>query len=362
MRPATARVPAEPRDGALQRIAVLLTAALVVHCAAVQAQTPGASGAVTLPASGAAVLTVHAQPITQTFQAYGQVESIAVTQVRAVEAGTVGRLALPGERVKAGQVLAVLGGPQADSLLAERRSALRATSIQLAADRRKLSAQLVTRQTVASDEAAYETARGRLQVTLQTLTLRAPADGQVLAVAAADGEQVATGQLILTLLTGQPWLNAVFYGADALAIQPGMIGLFQPTTGGAIPVRVKTVSQALGPGGGEQVGLLPVLPRGEGAGALADRWRSGQWGTVTLDGQSQPMVPVPTRALILDQAHWWVLVRTPRGDRPREVVPGPTRGWTTYLSRGLEPGEQVVVENAYLEFHRGISQRYTPPD
>ena len=34
----------------------------------------------------------------------------------------------------------------------------------------------------------------------------------------------------------------------------------------------------------------------------------------------------------------------------------------TYISRGLKPGEQVVAENAYLEFHRGISQRYTPPD
>jgi cobalt-zinc-cadmium efflux system membrane fusion protein len=141
-----------------------------------------------------------------------------------------------------------------------------------------------------------------------------------------------------------------------------MTGRFQPTSGGAIPVRVKTVSQALGPDGGVQVGLFPMISGGHVPVALADSWRSGQWGTVTLVGAIRPMVAVPTRALILDQAHWWVLVRTPRGDRRQELLPGPTRGWMTFISQGLKPGEQVVVENAYLEFHRGIAQRYTPPD
>ncbi|MGH8326930.1 MAG: efflux RND transporter periplasmic adaptor subunit, partial [Steroidobacteraceae bacterium] len=195
---------------------------------------------------------MHAQPVTETFQAYGQVQPVALTQMHAVEAGVVGRLVLPGEQVRAGQVLAVLGGPQARSLLAQRRGALRAASIQLAADRRKLSAQLVTRQMLAADEAAYAAARGQLQVALQALTLRAPADGQVLVVDATDGEQVAAGQLILTLQASRPWLIATYYGADALAIHPGMSGQFQPTAGAAIPVRVRTASQALGRDGGER--------------------------------------------------------------------------------------------------------------
>jgi cobalt-zinc-cadmium efflux system membrane fusion protein len=339
----------------IHRVSRRAALAAALYCAAGTAVAASSSSM-----SGTVVARAHS--VAQHYQTYGQVQPIAVTQVRAVEAGVVGRLVLPGERVTAGQVLAVLGGPQAESLLTQRRGALRAASIQLAADRRKLIAQLVTQQTVAADEAAYAGARGQLQVALETLTLRVPADGQVLAVDAADGEQVAAGQLILTLQTGRPWLNATFYGADALVIRPGMSGQFRPTAGGAIPVRVRTVSQALGPDGGEQVGLLPVLPRENDAGALSDRWRSGQWGTVTLDGESRSMVAVPTRALILDRAHWWVLVRTLKGDHRQEVVPGPTSGWMTYVSRGLKPGEQVVVENAYLEFHRGISQHYTPPD
>ena len=74
------------------------------------------------------------------------------------------------------------------------------------------------------------------------------------------------------------------------------------------------------------------------------------------------LVSVPTRALVLDQGQWWVLVHSSTGDHRQAVVPGPARGWRTFIERGLEPGVQVVVENAYLEFHLGISKNYQPPD
>ena len=365
-------LPPRVRTSAILRLAALAAALAACPLAARARQPAPAAGTVsTAPtarassagASESALLTVQARPVTPRFRAYGRIRPVAVTRIAAVEAGVVGRMVLPGEHVRAGQVLAVLGGPQAESLLAERRGALRATSIQLAADRRKLRAQLVTRQTVAADEAAYQAARGRLQVALQTLTLRAPAAGQVLAVDAADGEPVAAGQLILTLETGRPWLEATYYGRNALAIRAGMEGRFRAVTGESIPVRVRTVSRALGADGGERVGLFPVVPRAGGSGGnAAATWRSGVWGTVTLLGPTRRMVAVPTRALVLDRARWWVLVRTRHGDRRREVVPGPTSGWMTFISRGLKAGEQVVVESAYLEFHRGISRRYTPPD
>lgn len=339
-----------------------LAALLALSCHAALAQTPSPPGGDTSSPADSATLTVRAQPVTESFPAYGQIQPVAVAQVNAVEAGVVRRLPLPGERVTAGQVLAVLGGAQAQSLLAARRDALRVASMQLAADRRKLAAQLVTRQTVAADESAYQAARGQLQVAQQTLTLRAPADGQVLAVAAADGERVAAGQLLLTLQTSSPWLIAAYYGADALAIHPGMAGRFQPAAGGEIPVRVRTVSQSLGPDGGEQVGMSPALPPRQDPAALAQSWRSGAWGTVTLTGPTRYLVAVPTRALILDQARWWVLVRTPQGIHRQAVIPGQVRGWETFIEQGLSPGQRIVVENAYLEFHRGISQRYTPPD
>ena len=83
---------------------------------------------------------------------------------------------------------------------------------------------------------------------------------------------------------------------------------------------------------------------------------------MTLDGPTRSLVSVPTRALILDQGRWWVLLHAQRADRARAVVPGATRGWQTFIERGLVPGQQVVVRDAYLEYHRGIAGRYQPPD
>ena len=329
-------------------------------CAAVVVAVCYATAAAAASGQSGTVIA-RARTVSQHLRAYGQVQPVAITEVHAIEPGEVTRLVLPGEQVKAGQVLAVLSGPQAEAVLAQRRGALHAASMQLAADRRKLTGRLVTRQEVAADEAAYDSARGQLNVVLQTLTLRAAAAGQVLSVAAADGEQVASGQLILAVQTGRPWLKAIFYGADALAIHSGMTGRFQPVSGGAVPVRVSTVAAVSGPDGGEQVGLFPVDSRVRAAAATGS-WRSGEWGTVILRGATRSMVAVPTRALILDRAHWWVLVRTARGDRRQRVVPGPSRGWMTLIAHGLEPGERVVAQNAYLEFYRGIASQYTPPD
>lgn len=311
-----------------------------------------------------ATFTVRASPVARTYRAYAQIAPIAVTEVRAVEAGTVQRLVVPAEAVRKGQVLAILGGPQARSLLAQRRGALRSASIQLAADRRKFAAQLVTRQALAADEAAQQAARAKLQVALQTLTVRSAASGEVLAVRVQNGEEVTPGQVLLTLQTGRPWLEATYYGAQAFSIHPGMRGEFQPAYGSTIPVRVRTVAQAVGPDGGTQVNLIPAIRSagGEGGAPDAQTWRSGMWGTLTLSGATRPMIEVPTRALILDRAQWWVLVRTSRGEQRRQVIPAASHGWMTAIASGLRPGEQIVVGSAYLEFHRGISQRYTPPD
>ena len=186
--------------------------------------------------------------------------------------------------------------------------------------------------------------------------LRAPVDGRVLAVDAANGERMAVGQPIITMQPAHRlWLKAVYYGADAPMIQAGMTGRFVPADGShPIQVKVSTVFGTLAPDGGEGVGLVAMGP--------ASAWRNGEFGKLTLNGPARSLVAVPTRALILDQGKWWVMVHTATGDHPQEVIPGPTRGWQTFIAHGLEPGTEVVVDNAYLEFHRSISQRYQPPD
>ena len=151
------------------------------------------------------------------------------------------------------------------------------------------------------------------------------------------------------------WLRASYYGADATALQAGMTGSFFPAGGGnAIPVKIASVFGTLKPDGGESVGLLASTP--------APGWLNGESGTVIVNGSARLLVVVPTRALILDQGRWWVLIHTNQGNRRQVVIPGSARGWQTFIVSGLKAGEQVVVANAYLEFHRGISKSYQPPD
>lgn len=366
------RSPRSPRAGWVASAAVV--SLLLAAC------TGGAPAAGPAAVSGADVdrdttVKVQSRPVASQFVGYARVVPIAALPVRTVQPGVVSGLAVvPGTAVRAGQRLAELSGPEIRALEVRSEGDVRGAQATLAAatrtlaiDRRQLPLRLVTRQQVAyaqsalaSAEAALASAQAQLQTVRRMSVLQAPSAGTVLSVDATDGERVAAGQTILTLETNDRlWLQATLYGADAAALRPGTLGRFVPDTGSQAPgsagiaVRVATVFHTLQADGGETVGLLATAP--------AD-WLSGETGVVTLEGPVRSLVEVPTRALVLDQGQWWVLVRTQEGDRRQKVLPGPARGWQTFIEQGLSPGDTVVVQNAYLEFHRGIAGHYQPPD
>ena len=361
------------------RVHVALAAVLTLSCVVACAEPSDTSTQAASNAAAAGSVAVHAQPVAQVFPAYAQVQSIAPLSVSAAETGIVARMSVvPGSAVTAGEALATLTGPEIESLLTGREGACRSARSQLAAAmrslaiaRRQFPMRLSTRQelaaaesTVAAAKAAFDTAQSELRVAQQSRTLRAPSTGTVLAVNAAEGERVMSGQTVFTLQSADRlWLAAVYYGADAAAIRVGMEGEFQPAAGGAlVPVKVVAVSAAVAPDGGRTIGSVAMDAHVMAGRAPVAPWSSGDRGTLTLTSPTQRLVAVPTRALILDRARWWVLVRTPNGVDRQAVVPGPTRGYETFIEQGLSPGQQIVVENAYLEYHRGISQRYAPPD
>lgn len=319
------------------------------------------------------VVTARVQTLTNSLHAFGQIEPITLLELRALEPGTLrGLHVVPGSVVTAGEVLARLAGPRMRSLLTTREDALRGAKARedaakrtLSIARRQLTAQLGTEQAVdaaqyelAAAQAAVQTARAQLQETRNMQTLRAPAAGTVVALRAADGEQATPGETILTLQpAGRLWISAAYYGADAAVLRTGMRGHFQPAGGGdAIPVKVESIAPGMSVDGGRSVYLTPV------SAVQSSSWVSGQWGTVTLEGPSRKMVAVPTMALVLDRGTWWVLVHTGQGNHPQKVIPGPTQGWQTWIESGLQPGQQVITQDAFLEFHRGIAQSYQPPD
>lgn len=319
------------------------------------------------------VVTVQPKTFSPRLSAYGQVVPTALVKVRVVNAGVVRDLrVLPGSVVSAGEVLAKLSGTRMQALLTQRETAVHSAQARLdaarqalAIARRQLAAQLSTRQAVdaaASEltaaQAARQTAQAQLDEARDLQVFKAPTAGAVVAVQAANGEELTPGQTLLSLQpAGKLWIRAEYFGADAAAVHVGMRGRFEPAGGGdAVAVKVSTVGASLDADGGTQVGLSPAQATG------TTPWKSGQWGTVTLDGAPQAMLAVPTASLILDRGHWWVMVRTAHGDEPRQVMPGPTRGWQTWIASGLRPGEQVVAQNAFLEYHRGIAHAYQPPD
>lgn len=322
------------------------------------------------PRSGIAYATVQLGKVTPHLEAYGQVRPITVLPVTAAEPGVVtGLNVVPGMQVRAGDVLARLTGPEIETMLLQGQADVRSSQAQLVSSRESLAilrqqliTHLSTRQAVHQAEGAlaqaktnFDNAQSHLQSVRQLMTLTSPMNSTVLTLSATDGQLVSTGQPILTLqISGELWLRAAYYGAEISVIRVGMRGTFTPADGSEnVPVRVREVFAPLAAGGGESISLVLARP--------GFSWANGEYGTVNLDLPKRTMVAVPTRSLIMDQGKWWVLVHTAHGDRPQEVVPGPARGWQTFLKSGLKPGAQVVVENAYFLFHRGIAQNYKPP-
>jgi len=333
------------------------------------ADPEGPSVAPTSSESGS--VTVQAATVTPRLEAYGQVQPISALPVNAAEEGIVAGLnVLPGMHVRTGQELAHLSGPAIQSVLQQSEADIRSAQAQLTAaqktlaiEREQLPSHLTTRAAIQQAESAaaqartnLDNAQSHLQAVRQMMTISAPANGTVLAINASAGQLVSTGLPVVTLqTTARLWLQASYYGADLSSIRVGMTGVFSPADGSTpIRVRVRAVAGAMTAGEGETIGLMPVTSTA--------RWINGEFGTIRLELAPRKLVAVPTRSLILDQGKWWVLVHTTQGDRPQRVTLGPARGWNTFLESGVSPGSEIVIENAYLLFHRGIAARYRPPD
>lgn len=321
--------------------------------------------------SDADVVTVQSRPATTHLVAYGQIASVSTVPVSVAETGVVTGLRVrPGTHVRAGEELARLSGPGMDALVAQGDADVHSAQTQLDAaqkslviQKQQLPSHLTTRQAVQQAESAVAQARSvlisaqsRLNTVRQWMTVSSPANGIVLQLNSADGALVSAGQAILTVQPANGlWLVANYYGADLSAIHVGMTGQFVPSDGGdPVKIRVVSIPGTITAGGGESIAMEPVNAKSD--------WLSGESGTVTLDLPTQQMVAVPTRALVLNQGKWWVMVHTAKGDRAQEVMPGPAQGWETFIASGLAPGSKVVVNNAYLLYYSNVADQYQIPD
>ncbi len=324
-----------------------------------------------LPVNAAGGLaTVETRTLASPLTAYAHVEAIHTLTLHAMVAGTVtGLRVVPGMAVHKGQVLVKLAGAEYTAAFQSARSKrMRAQTAFKLAQKTALGVartypDLSTHQQLDQAHAAVADARAHLQATRAQLDylraghqVRAPTEASVLAIFVNNGERVATGAPLVRMLPRHAlWLRAVFYGKDIGRLHPGMHGVFQPAAGGKpIPIRVRSVIDPLRPDGGRGIACVPTKN--------APAWYSGEAGTLHLDGPKRTWTTVPTRALILDEGRWWVLIHTTMGTHRQVVQPGPTIGPVTLIAKGLKAGQQVIVTDAYLRFHREFAHHYQPPD
>jgi len=333
----------------------------------IAAATIACAGPALAAASGA---TVQAHTYIPHLRAFARVQPVADANVRA---GLDGRLehllVVPGSHVQAGQRIGMLGGIQVrarltsdHAQLAAARSEEQSLSDALAIQRRRLAQHLSTRADVdraignlAHARARRVDAQQHLDADRELAILRAPANGAVIAVHAQDGERIRAGQALMLI---QPdaalWLMASVYDPRARAqLHVGMHGQFRPDDGSAaIAVRLVQLPPRLHADGGQPIAMVR-----DGKAAPAT-WTNGETGTVIMRGRAEKRLMVPTRALVLDRGHWWVLLETGQGARQQQVTPGDRVGDSTVIMRGLRAGQKVVVDHVYRRFHNAIAQHY----
>lgn len=282
----------------------------------------------------------------------------------AVGATTAGRVAAllvrDGELVKAGTPLLTIDSAdaaaaraaldQATTKLATAESVYRrnaemvARGVGLEFERQEAEARL--------KEARAEHERARATVNLigagqgSRITVRAPADGVVMAIRAAVGAAVAPGgeplvelgdpnrlQVVAQVLEGD--LRRIAVGQDAEVELPALAG--------RVPARVESFNPRVDPESRRaQVYLALAKP--------VDGLRAGMLAQVALRVGAEAGISVPVSAvLIKDGKRRIVYVERPDGVlEARDVQTGHSRDGQVLILQGLAPGERVVVRGALL--------------
>ncbi len=319
--------------------------------------------------AGSPTITVQRRVLQAGCSTYAAVEPVATLDLHALQDGTLeGWQVRPGTQVRRGQVLGRLEGTEHAQEIASARARWRQAESALAFARKNervvqaaypavsdLQKVQAAQAGVAEAQASLGAARAHWRAVEAASVLRAPANGLVTEVLVGNHQPITTGTVLLRMQDpAQLWLRGVFYGKDAERVRPGMHGAFFPLAGGRpMAVRVVTVFPDLRSDGGRSVGC-----RASGQ----PMWYSGEAGTLNLEGPPVAGPAVPDAALILDGTRWFVLVQHGKEFRRQEVTPGLAEGGWRWILKGVQPGDTVLVKDAYLVFHRDVARSFTPPD
>jgi RND family efflux transporter MFP subunit len=256
----------QPQNLWLATSAVALAVALLLAPVATRAQAPAAAPV----AKPALTVTVEVPAQANWGQALTANGSVAAWQEASVGSQANGlRLsevrAQVGDRVKAGQVLAVFDAEGVQAEVAQTRAALaeaqaHATEAQANADRARslqttgaLSEQQIAQYTTAAVTAAARVASAQALLAVQELRLRhaqvlAPDSGTVSARSATVGAVVPAGTELFRLIRqGRLEWRAEVTAADLARVKPGQAVTLKAASGAQAQGRVRTVGPTVDP-------------------------------------------------------------------------------------------------------------------
>lgn len=298
------------------------------------------------PVAEVRVATAQLGANSDSITAYGATEAgPGATQsiVAPAEAIVAAVLAPTGTAVGAGQPIVTLR-PSRTSRIESAKAASDAQVANAAFAR----AQRLRRDGLVSD-ADVETARAGATTANATLanlgiagggtTLRAPVAGTVQGLTAKPGDQVAGGTSVATI-AGRGDIRARFGVDPAIAsrIHAGQTAQIVLVAGGP-PITAPIVG--VDPAADPTTRLASVFVRMPGGYSLAP----GQPLRATvLVGATASGLTIPYAALLDDGGRSYVFVVRADVAKSVDVSPGNSRGDTVQIVKGLQPGDQVVVE------------------
>lgn len=271
----------------------------------------------------------------------GTLEAVQKATISAKVTGTIALLpVVVGDTVKSGALLAKLNVAEISARLSQAETALAQAKRNLDREQRLLAKNASTRETVNTQEDAYQLARAALseaRAMLGYATIRAPFAGRVSAKLANAGDLATAGAPLLVLEdTTTLQVVAAVPEAEIHAIHPG----------DTLRVRVPAV------GLGTTATVAEIAPTADAVSRTATiklnlatdpALRPGQFVRVLLPGQGSKTLLVPESALSLFGQMERLFVVDTNTARLRLVRSGQHRAGKVEILTGLNQGEQVVV-------------------
>jgi multidrug efflux system membrane fusion protein len=268
--------------------------------------------------------------------------------------GVVDRILVDaGDKVRQGQLLAVIKRAEVDAALAQANEAVEKARRDLERARRLRADEVATEEQVQDLTTAYRVARADLEAArfnARFARIEAPTDGVVLQRLAEANELVQMGQPVLVVGgTDAGWIvRTSLADRDAVRVKVGDTAAIEFD---AFPERrfegaVTRVGSSADPQTGTFEAEVEVVPDGE-------RFARGLVAKVSLaisdPGGESPRTVVPVAAIVEangSEATVFVLDPDAGVARRRQITVGPIIGDRVVVAAGLAPGQQVVTDGA----------------